>query len=165
MMGSMSGDGNPIFGITSIPKMGFLIEHSCVMNAREVLAANFKKLRDATPSLNAPKDIVAAGAATNGTIGRITKKQSGPSIDTIEQLARAYGLEAWQMLVPALEAHPGKNGMPVVSGVSPWPFLLVDRRRYEALPELAKGAAQSRMMDEVIQQEGKLHKGNGTNGP
>lgn len=135
------------------------------MNVRDVLAENFKKLKDATPSLNLPKDIVAAGAATNGTIGRINKKQSGPSIDTIEKLANAYGLHAWQMLSPTLEATPGKNGKPVVTGLSDWPFQLVDRDRYEALSDVAKGAVQTRMMDEIEAQERKAVRGNGTTGP
>lgn len=74
---------------------------------------------------------------------------SAPSIDQFLLLCRLYGTP------PNL----------VLTGQDDWPFLLVDRRRYEALPELAKGAAQSRMMDEVIHQEGKLRKGNGTTGP
>lgn len=69
MMVSMGANLNPIFGIASIPHMGFQLGHAFGMNARELLAKNFKKLRDATPGLSAPKDIVNSGAATNGTIG------------------------------------------------------------------------------------------------
>ena len=75
--------------------------------------------------------------------------KSAPSIDQFLLLCRLYRT----------------NPSYVLTGKDDWPFLLVDRRRYEALPELAKGAAQSRMMDEVVHQEGKLHKGNGTRRP
>lgn len=101
--------------------MGFDLAHALRMSVRDVLAANFKKLRDATPSLNRPRDIVQAGAATNGTIGRISKKETGPSVDTIEQLAAAYGIEAWQMLVPTLQAAPGKDGSPIITGLPIYP--------------------------------------------
>lgn len=45
-----------------------------------------------------------------------------------------------------------------------WPFQLVDRDRYEALSDIAKGAVQTRMMDEIEAQERKALKGNGTEG-
>lgn len=82
--------------------MGLRIWHALPMNARDVLAANFQKLRDITPSLNLPKDIVKAGAATNGTIGRITKKETGPSIDTVEKLGAVHAqrMQTLQMLTP-----------------------------------------------------------------
>lgn len=170
MMGSIGADVNPIFGIASIPFMGFSIWHALPMNAREVLAANFQKLREATPTLSLPKDIVKAGAATNGTIGRITKKEIGPSIDTVEKLASAYGLQAWQMLSPALHVSKGRNGKPAVETPGAWPFELVDRDLYERLSPVAQGAAQMRMMDEIRRLLGdagdteQRAPGNGTDG-
>lgn len=45
-----------------------------------------------------------------------------------------------------------------------WPFELVDRARYEALSDIAKGAVQTRMMDEIEAQEKKAVRGNGSTG-
>lgn len=76
--------------------------HSVCMSIRDILANNFRKLREATPSLRSPKDIIKADAATNGTIGRVSTKETGISIDKLEQLAKGYGMEAWQLLSPSI---------------------------------------------------------------
>ena len=135
------------------------------MTIRDVLADNFKKLRDATPSLDRPQDIVRFGAATNGTIGRISKRQTGPTIDTLEILAAAYGLQVWQLLVPTLHAEKGTGSSPVISGMPEWPFERVDRDAYEALDYPSKIAVQVRLRD-AIKEEAELErtiKANGTN--
>lgn len=141
------------------------------MNARELLAKNFKKLRDATPGLSAPKDIVNSGAATNGTIGRINKMESGPSIDTVDQLAAAYGLQAWQMLVPTLEARASVNGRPVVTGctIGGWPFPDIDRERFDRLSLRQQIEIQGVVRERIERFEGgdgglEGVRGNGTHG-
>jgi hypothetical protein len=61
----------------------------------------------------------------------------------------------------------GWASLPVKSESQPqWGFDLVDRARYEALSDIAKGAAQTRMMDEIEAQERKTKSlpGNGTDG-
>ena len=106
---------------------------------RDLLANNFRKLREATPSLNSPKDIVKAQAATNGTIGRIAKRETGVSIDKLEPLAEAYGLEVWQMLTPSLQATRGIGGKPIISGIPEWPFELISPTQYKQLdPEFRR---------------------------
>lgn len=125
------------------------------MTIRDVLADNFKKLREATPTLNSPKDIVKADAASNGTIGRIAKRQTGVSIDKLEPLASAYGLEVWQLLVPSLHAEKGKFHKPVISGLPEWPFEIVDKDDYDALDSSTKIAVQVKMRD-VIKDEAEL---------
>jgi hypothetical protein len=128
--------------------------HSAAMTIRDTLAENFKKLRAATPSLDKPKDIIKAGAATNGTIGRIAKKQTGISIDKLEQLANAYGLEVWQMLSPSMHAERGKTALPVVSGLPEWPFEVAPQDEYDALDQTSKIAVQVKLRD-IIREEAK----------
>lgn len=134
------------------------------MTTRDILAENFNKLRDACPKLYSLKDITKAGGGSNGTLGRISAKQSGASIDTIEALARVYGLEAWQLLVPSLHAKRGPGDTIIISGLPDWPFPNVDQERYEDLSEASKGSVQARMRDAIKEEEeiASTHKPNGT---
>ena len=122
--------------------------HSQKMMIRDLLANNFRKLREATPSLNSPKDIVKAQAATNGTIGRIAKRATGVSIDKLEPLAKAYGLEVWQMLTPSLQATRGIGGKPVISGIPEWPFELISPTQYKQLDPAIKRRIESELAGE-----------------
>lgn len=128
---------NPKFGILSIPLTGFRWQQTVHMKPREILAANFKKLRAAFPNLSALPDITKMGGGTNGTLGRIANAESAISIDGLEPLAQVYGLEPWQLLVPTLEAKRGALGRPSITGLPTWPLPLVSQARFEALsPEL-----------------------------
>lgn len=113
--------------------MGFGLVHSFEMTIRDTLAENFRKLRDATPSLDSPKDLVKADAASNGTIGRIAAKKTGVSIDKLEQLATAYGVDVWQMLCPTLRAEKTKFGKPAVSTGHENPFPGIDPQRFSRI--------------------------------
>ena len=94
------------------------------MTARQILASSFKKLRAATPTLREPKQIVAAGILTNGAIGRICNAETNVGIDVLDQIAAAYGLEPWQLLMPSLAASPSHSGAPTIIGTPQWPFEL-----------------------------------------
>lgn len=166
MIGSMGTDGNPGNGILSIPIMGCKVVQTFAMTTRDILAENFNKLRNACPRLYSLKDITKSGGGSNGTLGRISAKQSGASIDTVEALARVYGLEAWQLLVPSLDAKKGPGDTVVISGLPDWPFPNVDRDRYEKLSEASKGSVQARMRDAIKEEEeiASSHRANGTHG-
>lgn len=144
---------NPVFGILQIPRLGLGIGHTFQMTSRDTLAANFKKLRAATPGLSRLPDITKAGGGSNGTLGRIASMESGATIDTVEQLAAVYGLEAWQMLVPTLEAKQGPNGKTVISGLPNWPFTRVDQSRYEKLDAEQRAFVQGKLAQLIEDQE------------
>jgi transcriptional regulator with XRE-family HTH domain len=97
----------PVFGIYQAPHTGFQWAQSSVMiearSSRQILAANLKALMAAHLSLNTFAKIVAAGGPTNGTLDRIRRMESGASIDQLDTLAKVYGLEPWQLLVPDLD--------------------------------------------------------------
>jgi hypothetical protein len=103
------------------------------MRPRDVLAENLKKLMAATPELNTFPQITKAGGGSNGTLDRIRRKTLATSIDNLDPLARVYGLEPWQLLVPTLTAKRGTNGKPRVSGMPDWPFSRVSLSRYTNL--------------------------------
>ena len=78
------------------------------MSIRDVLAENFKKLREATPTLSTPSQFKARGLLSNGTLGRIANSEVNLGIDSLEPLAEAYRIEPWQLLNPAFS--PANSG-------------------------------------------------------
>ena len=90
------------------------------MGIRDVLADNFAALRAKHRALSRLPDIVKAGGGTNGTLGRIPLKETGVSIDVLEPLARAYGVEPWQLVCENLGSDKAplemKKAAPLTSG-------------------------------------------------
>lgn len=66
-----------------------------------------------------------------GTSSRIKKMETSVGTDVLDQLAKLFELETWQLLVPGLDASaiPG-----LTNSATSWPMPLVDRERFEALP-------------------------------
>lgn len=74
---------------------------------RQTLATNLRNLMDAHPDLDTIQKLVKRGAGSNGTIGRMLQGDTAARIDAVADVARVFGLEAWQLLVPGLDpAHP-----------------------------------------------------------
>lgn len=69
------------------------------------LARNLRAAMDAHPDLDTIEKLVAHGAGTNGTIGRMLQGHTACRIDALQQVARVFGLEAWQLLVPGFDPH------------------------------------------------------------
>jgi transcriptional regulator with XRE-family HTH domain len=88
--------------------MGFNIWQTNLMSIRDVLAGNFKKLKDSNPALATPTLLVARGVLSNGTLGRIANSEVNLGIDHLEPLANVYGVEPWQLLDPKFDP-PGEE--------------------------------------------------------
>jgi len=74
---------------------------------RKVLAENLRRLMDAKPDLETIKKVTARGGGSNGTVGRMLQGDTAARIDAVEEVARVFGLQAWQLLVPGLDPdHP-----------------------------------------------------------
>lgn len=77
---------------------------------RKVLSDNLKTLKAARPGLDTIEKIVAhsGGQLTNGTVGRIHAGSHPTDVDTLQALAKVFGLKPWQLLVENLnpEALP-----------------------------------------------------------
>lgn len=106
------------YGLQCKPQMACDDGYALVMAPRRVLAANLAKLmahaaESRRPDL-ASQNALAIYCTHRGnkigqtTVGRIMRAEVNAEIDTIEAVARAFGLQAWQMLVPGLDpkAHP-----------------------------------------------------------
>lgn len=122
--------------------MGSCLRQTARMKPREILAANFQKLRDATPELKELRQIVAAGGGSNGSLDRIYRALTATNVDSLEPLAAAYGLEPWQLLDPELQVKRGKLGKPVVVTSKPGPDLsqnaLEIAAMFDAMPDKRK---------------------------
>lgn len=106
------------------------------MSIRDVLAQNFKKLKNANSALRTPAQLKERGVLSNGTLGRISKSQVNLGIDHLEPLAEAYGVQPWQLLNPDfdpvtdLDIHPKalkQAHQPPYSHVAQSIALLVDQ--------------------------------------
>lgn len=69
---------------------------------RQVLSANLRALMATRPDLDVIKKVVKVSGLSNGKVGRIYAASHTTDIDTLADLAEAFGLEPWQLLVPDL---------------------------------------------------------------
>ena len=52
-------------------------------------------------------DLARASGANQRTVGRILAREQSPTVEMLETIARAFGLHAWQLLIPGLDpANP-----------------------------------------------------------
>lgn len=69
-------------------------------------ADNLIRLMEASDGrLASPQQVAdrSARKISQKTIKRITLKQNEPTLDTVEAIAKVFGYEAWQMLIPGLQ--------------------------------------------------------------
>jgi transcriptional regulator with XRE-family HTH domain len=104
-------------------------EASTASATAKVLGANLAALMAAHKDLNSnPKLSKKTGLGT-GTLSRVRNGEVDVNLDTLEKLAKAFHVEAWQLLVPRMEP----NNLPALQAISP-----EERRLYERLREVAK---------------------------
>lgn len=96
--------------------------------SRQVLATNLKALMASHPALDTFGKIVAAGGPSNGTLDRIRRMESGASIDQLDTLAKIYGLEPWQLLVPNLDP----TNPPMLAAISAKQMEMLERIKQAA---------------------------------
>ena len=70
------------------------------MRPRDILAANLRAMMAAHPELNTLPKITAASGVSNGTLDRIRRAVVSTRVDELERIGRAFGLEAWELLLP-----------------------------------------------------------------
>jgi hypothetical protein len=136
MTDSMDAHLNPIFGKFNIPGLGYELTHAPRMERleeagtplRRLIAANISKLlpRAFRGPLTGKgiKEIRDASQIPNGTVGRIvTPSATSWNIDLLEPLAKALGVQPWQLLLPDLELDEKVNlrSLAMFRG-SAWPF-------------------------------------------
>lgn len=72
----------------------------------KVLAENVKALMDANKmELGSQPKLAKAAKLDQTTVGRVLGAKHKVQIDTLEALARAFGVEPYQLLIPGLNAR------------------------------------------------------------
>lgn len=69
-----------------------------------VVADNINRLMAASGHSNLSLERGTRGRVKKSTIGRMRNGEISAGINNVEEVARAFGLEAWQLLVPAYTA-------------------------------------------------------------
>jgi hypothetical protein len=97
----------------------------------------------------------------NGTAQRILGAGTSIGLDILTDLADKLGVKPWHLLVPGLNpaALPG-----LTEDSTAWPFPMVDRAEYRALPEADRGFVQSKLQDAIRARLDALGKRTGTGG-
>lgn len=85
--------------------------------ALRVLSENLERLIAAHPELNTQPKLAKEAKIDQKTVYRIVTKQNEPSLDKLEKLAKALGVEPWQLLVPGLQPA----ALPVLAEVEATP--------------------------------------------
>lgn len=102
---------------------------------RKILADNVAKLMASRPDLDSQQKLrrKAGGKLGQATISRILRCESAATIDNIQAIAEAFGMDAWQLLVPGLDP----SITPTLQAVSPRELELY-RRIAEAAKDLVE---------------------------
>ena len=90
---------------------------------------------------------------------RLKKQETSFGVDLIDQIAEAFKLDSWQLLVPGFDA----DNLPTLGGdASDWPMDLVDKQKYLALSRRHRDLVQGyvlRLLDELGSKENKSANG------
>lgn len=92
---------------------------------RSILAKNVQALMDARPNLDSNPKLAKRISASTATISRIRNAETDCTLDTLDKLAAAFEISAWQLLVPGLGAH----NYPVLRTLSPQESDMYERLR------------------------------------
>ena len=89
----------------------------------EVLSANLNRLMDEPDPPITQVAVSKVSGLPQRTISRIKRGEVSPQLDSIDALARAFGLSPWQLLVPGLDPR----NPPLLRSASPEEKALYDR--------------------------------------
>lgn len=93
-------------------------------SAAEIVGANLDRLMTEAGLSNVTLESRLSRHVTKSTIGRMRNAESSAGIGNIEQIARAFGLEAWQFLIPDVSTTNKPrlaSNAPIVSDPAPSP--------------------------------------------
>jgi hypothetical protein len=85
------------------------------MRPRDILAANLRAMMLSCPELGTLPKITARSGVSNGTLDRIRRAAVSTRIDELENLAGAFGIEAWELLRPHGPGDPSPLGLMLAS--------------------------------------------------
>jgi hypothetical protein len=84
----------------------------------DLLATNLKTLMGKTPELSTQKAVGERAHVDQKTISRMLSASNAATISNVEQVAKAFRLEAWQMLHPTIGRGEGLGFSPEAAEVA-----------------------------------------------
>lgn len=80
------------------------------LDSRKLLARNLADFMQKSPDLKTQGALHRKSTVAQATIGRILRCEVDATVDTVDKLARAFGLDGWILLHPKpdLKAHEGE---------------------------------------------------------
>jgi transcriptional regulator with XRE-family HTH domain len=69
--------------------------------SEKILSDTLARLMKASRDLRSQGAVAKAANIDQRTVGRIVNQEHSPSLDKLDALAKAFGLEAWEMIAPA----------------------------------------------------------------
>jgi len=108
-----------------------------------ILADNLNRFIGPGKPFASNEAVAAASGVGRSTIDRARKAEVSLRVDNIGQIAKAFGVEPWELLHPALEpkSRPSVNVAGVtwpLEGVAPADYALVDPEEREEVSDLAR---------------------------
>jgi transcriptional regulator with XRE-family HTH domain len=94
--------------------------------AADNLAANLRALMAALPRLSTQAKVAEAAQIDQSTVGRILNVKHSPRLEQIEAIARATGVQPWQLLAPLA----GTAALPTANT---WPLKHISQTAWDAL--------------------------------
>lgn len=110
------------------------------MSARDILADNIQRLMEANPALSSLVKVAAQAKRKGHTVSKnaVDSAKSGShavNMDTLDGIARAFEMEAWQLLVPNMNP----NNPPVLRSIGETEDEMYKRLRSAAAEIVAMG--------------------------
>lgn len=91
----------------SLPRMGNNLPSMSrthkKLQAAEALAENLSALMSADANLSTGPRVAKASGVSRKSINNISENRHDPKLSSVEAIAKAFGLEAYQLLVPGLD--------------------------------------------------------------
>lgn len=116
-----------------IPKMG--------KKAIEILSKNLRQLVGEGRRYPTLEALAARSGVGKSTIARARNGENALRIDNLEDIAKAFNLEPWQMLVENVDPTSPPSLTNAEDKPSPWPFVgVISEAEYKNLPGDAKEA-------------------------
>lgn len=103
------------------------------LTSRQIIATNLRMLMDRNKHSQGYLHLKTG--LSQSTIGRTLSGESSATVDTLDDLAKVYGLQPWQMLIAGLEA----NNPPVLKNMSK-----IEQEFYEKMNEAMAVLQQSK---------------------
>lgn len=107
---------------------------------REVLADNLNRLMQGRG--DSCQSLAQRSGVSHGTIDRLRKAQVSAGVDQLDGIAKAYAIEAADLLGTGVKADAG-----------PWPFALLKRADLEHLSDLHRRMVESATLEALAKVE------------